>query len=92
MNMQRAQANQELYCAKTIVSANALSVPNRPAIWICHAKAFTESRSQNSPSRRPLSESDLKSMESLWLLHFGMVAKGGIEPPTRGFSIRCSTN
>ena len=22
----------------------------------------------------------------------GLVAKGGIEPPTRGFSIRCSTN
>jgi len=21
-----------------------------------------------------------------------LVAKGGIEPPTRGFSIRCSTN
>jgi hypothetical protein len=28
--------------------------------------------------------------ETSW--NFVLVAKGGIEPPTRGFSIRCSTN
>ena len=30
--------------------------------------------------------------EKCWKLESYMVARGGIEPPTRGFSVRCSTN
>ena len=32
------------------------------------------------------------SMRKCWKLSSLVVARGGIEPPTRGFSIRCSTN
>ena len=28
----------------------------------------------------------------LWMIIFSMVARGGIEPPTQGFSVLCSTD
>ncbi len=34
---------------------------------------------------------DVIALGQIWLDR-GMVAREGIEPPTRGFSVRCSTN
>jgi hypothetical protein len=28
----------------------------------------------------------------IYILDYSVVARGGIEPPTHGFSVRCSTN
>src|SRR5260370_41830471 len=51
----------------------------QPAI-VGHAKT---SHHKHAPKKR--SSSSAKRMT-------GMVAREGIEPPTRGFSVRCSTN
>jgi hypothetical protein len=35
---------------------------------------------------------DRRSRSSLGLFYLPAMARDGIEPPTRGFSVRCSTN
>jgi hypothetical protein len=53
----------------------------------------------NSPAKRALcSALGGSSQVTEWLppklpaINKGLVAREGIEPPTRGFSVRCSTN
>ena len=35
---------------------------------------------------------NIEDVETKRVAHLTVVAKGGIEPPTRGFSVPCSTN
>ena len=49
-------------------------------VWEVIAQMLHESEAQTKTARRDGEPSE------------GVVAWGGIEPPTRGFSIRCSTN
>jgi hypothetical protein len=46
-------------------------------------------RGHRESHAKPQIEKPLTSCEDSG---FRLVAKGGIEPPTRGFSVRCSTN
>jgi hypothetical protein len=60
---------------------HASGAPNRAADpgWRVASSVIAETGSENA---QPAAG---------WAFN-GVVAKGGIEPPTRGFSIRCSTN
>ena len=53
--------------------------------WYTCSVYQTNMLSDAPESKKPLTPLGIKGLAFL-------VAKGGIEPPTRGFSIRCSTN
>ena len=56
-----------------------------------HAKRIRKTDTQNGHAKRtPRKRNGLEAFAAIPLIL--MVAWGGIEPPTRGFSIRCSTN
>ena len=65
--------------ARLIADLEADTDHGRRAFWEAFANQKATPETQTAPDREPSEEEDV-------------VAKRGIEPRTRGFSVRCSTN